>query len=303
MTNKEVKTIPFLHHFIAGAGAGMLEILAMYPLDVVKTRFQLQVNNKKFVTSTVNTQEYTSMFNCMKQIVKQEGFISLYKGMSSPLLMEVPKRATKFACNDKFQSIFKNILNTNNVDGMITILSGTMAGLVESTIVVPFELVKIRLQDKGTIYKGPRDCVYQTIKKEGIFSLYKGLEATIWRNSIWNASYFGLIYGIKKNILSINNKNNNKLDNRRNDFIAGTIAGCLSCLLSVPFDVIKTRIQSTHNLTVQRNWTLPSVYSLYRIEGIRGIYKGLIPIISRYGPGGGLLLVVYSGIIEIFEKI
>jgi hypothetical protein len=45
--------LPFHKHVIAGAAAGLVEVLIMYPLDVVKTRLQLQ-------HGTVNT-KYTSV--------------------------------------------------------------------------------------------------------------------------------------------------------------------------------------------------------------------------------------------------
>ena len=50
-----------------GAIAGVSEILTMYPLDVVKTRFQIQVGNA----------EYSSILDCFKKIIKNEGFINL----------------------------------------------------------------------------------------------------------------------------------------------------------------------------------------------------------------------------------
>ena len=46
---------------------------------------------------------------------------------------------------------------------------------------MPFELVKIRLQDKNSVYKGPMDVVAQIVKKEGLLGLYAGLEPTFWR--------------------------------------------------------------------------------------------------------------------------
>lgn len=62
-------------------------------------------------------------------------------------------------------------------------LTGCSAGATESLVVVPFELVKIRLQDRSSAsrYSGPLDCVKQIIKHEGILGMYHGLEPTFWR--------------------------------------------------------------------------------------------------------------------------
>lgn len=63
----------------------------------------------------------------------------------------------------------------------LSVLTGCSAGATESIVVVPFELVKIRLQDKNSIYKGPMDVVAQIVKKDGLLGLYAGLEPTFWR--------------------------------------------------------------------------------------------------------------------------
>lgn len=74
------KPLPFIYQFISGAVAGVSEILVMYPLDVVKTRQQLATNS-----------DYNGTINCLRKIVKEEGFSRLYKGISAPILMEAPK--------------------------------------------------------------------------------------------------------------------------------------------------------------------------------------------------------------------
>lgn len=46
---------------------------------------------------------------------------------------------------------------------------------------VPFELVKIKLQDKTSTFKGPMDVVKRVIAKDGLLGLYAGMESTFWR--------------------------------------------------------------------------------------------------------------------------
>lgn len=66
-------------------------------------------------------------------------------------------------------------------------------------VVVPFELVKIRLQDRASAgkYNGAMDCVRQILKNEGPLGLYAGLEPTFWRHVFWNGGYFGCIFQVR----------------------------------------------------------------------------------------------------------
>ncbi|KAH0009382.1 hypothetical protein KCU80_g21535, partial [Aureobasidium melanogenum] len=136
------KPLPFVYQFIAGAVAGVSEILVMYPLDVVKTRIQLQ-------SSTATGEEaYNSMIDCFRKIVRNEGFSRLYRGIEAPILMEAPKRATKFAANDEWGKFYRNLFGVPKMTQSLSVLTGATAGATEAFVVVPFELVKIRLQDK-----------------------------------------------------------------------------------------------------------------------------------------------------------
>lgn len=137
------KPLPFIYQFAAGAVAGVSEILVMYPLDVVKTRVQIQ-------GKMVQGQDYyTGMIDCFRKIIKNEGPSRLYRGIGAPILMEAPKRATKFAANDEWGKVYRSLFGMPKMTQSLSILTGASAGATEAFVVVPFELVKIRLQGKS----------------------------------------------------------------------------------------------------------------------------------------------------------
>lgn len=105
----------------------------------------------------------------------------LYRGLVPPLMLEAPKRAVKFAANDFWGKTYKSAMGVDKMTQGLSVLTGCSAGATESIVVVPFELVKIRLQDKNSTYKGPMDVVAQIVRKEGLLGLYAGLEPTFWR--------------------------------------------------------------------------------------------------------------------------
>lgn len=295
--------LPFGYQLLSGAIAGVSELLVMYPLDVVKTRMQLQTS-KSIV-------QYNGLFDCIKKIVAKEGTSQLYKGITSPILMEAPKRATKFAFNEKFIKFYSDNFFEGQLNQRVSIMSGASAGVAEACVIVPFELVKVRLQDtvSNKNLKGPLDAVKAIILKDGILGLYNGLESTIWRHGSWNAGYFGIIYQIR----SLLPKATNKIDKVKNDLLAGTVGGTMGCVLSTPFDVVKSRIQSVSNEVVdlkdstkfikKYNWSLPAIKTIFQEEGFAALYKGFIPKIARLGPGGGILLIVFGSMTEFFQKM
>lgn len=184
----------------------------------------------------------------------------------------------------------------------LSILTGATAGATEAFVVVPFELVKIRLQDKAQSHKynGMVDCVRKIIKLEGPLTLYQGLESTIWRHVVWNAGYFGCIFQIR----GLLPKATNKKSQMRNDLIAGSTGGTVGTLLNTPMDVVKSRIQNTPRVSggiPKYNWTLPALGTVFREEGFGALYKGFLPKVLRLGPGGGILLVVFTGVMDFFR--
>lgn len=142
--------VPLHYHFLAGGIAGVTEICTMYPLDVVKTRFQLQ---SKIPSGAGGTHvQYTSVVDCFKKIVQNEGVSTLYRGLLPPVMVEAPRRAIKFAAYEKFASVYTNLFPAQKGTVQLSVAAGVSGGVIEGALVVAFELVKIRLQDPKNVW-------------------------------------------------------------------------------------------------------------------------------------------------------
>ena len=190
------------------------------------------------------------------------------------------------------------------MDQKLSILTGATAGATEAFVVVPFELVKIRLQDRASAgkYTGMIDCVAKVVKAEGPLALYNGLESTLWRHILWNAGYFGCIFQVRELIP----KASGKAQQIRNDLISGAVGGTVGTIMNTPLDVVKSRIQNSPKIAgsiPKYNWAWPAVGTVLREEGFSALYKGFLPKVLRLGPGGGILLVVFTGVMDFFKTL
>ncbi|XP_013365819.1 PREDICTED: mitochondrial 2-oxodicarboxylate carrier isoform X2 [Chinchilla lanigera] len=251
----------------AGGSAGLVEICLMHPLDVVKTRFQIQRN-------ATDPNSYKSLGDSFRTIFRTEGLFGFYKGILPPILAETPKRAVKtFA------------------------IAGLGSGLTEAIVVNPFEVVKVGLQaNRNAFIEQPSTLTYarEIIKKEGLGlqGLNKGLTATLGRHGVFNMVYFGFYFNVK-NIIPVNK--DPTLEFLRK-FGIGLLSGTIASVINIPFDVAKSRIQGPQPVPgeIKYRTCFKTMATVYQEEGIFALYKGLIPKIMRLGPGGAVMLLVYE---------
>ena len=78
----------------------------------------------------------------------------------------------------------------------------------------------------------------------------------------------------------------------------------MGTILNTPMDVVKSRIQNSPVVAggVRKyGWAVPSLGLVMREEGFGALYKGFLPKVLRLGPGGGILLVVFTGMMDFFR--
>merc|ERR1719225_1853453 len=267
----------------------------MHPLDLIKTRFQLQVTR-----SQGGAAQYTGVRDCAVKMARQEGLLSFWKGILPPVLVETPKRAWKFFTFEQFQKVF---LFGGDKPGAVTYsLAGLGSGVTEAIIVNPFEVVKVKMQSNRSHQSDTPSTwsvAREIIKKDGIGRnglLGKGITATMGRNGFFNMIYFGFYHTMKTRLPSHQDP---RLEFCRKVGL-GLTAGTLGCCINIPFDVAKSRIQGPQpeEGKVKYRGTARVILTVYKEEGFLALYKGLVPKIMRLGPGGAIMLLVYEHVHE-----
>ncbi|GJQ81499.1 hypothetical protein Trydic_g14654 [Trypoxylus dichotomus] len=276
----------------AGGSAGFVEVCIMHPLDLIKTRLQIQ---SKKVAAPNDPRYYNGIFDCFRKMYKHEGLFSFWKGIIPPILAETPKRAVKFFTFEQYKALF--LFGSPHATPLTFSLAGLGAGVTEAILVNPFEVVKVTLQAnmaKGNELPSTWAVTRQIVSDSGLGlrGLNKGITATIARNGAFNMVYFGFYHSVKGYLPEFKDPVQEFFRKVGIGFVSGTLASCFN----IPFDVAKSRIQGPQPVPNETKYcsTFRTVIMVYREEGFLALYKGLLPKVLRLGPGGAIMLVVYD---------
>ncbi|CAG9801327.1 unnamed protein product [Chironomus riparius] len=284
----------------AGGSAGFVEVCIMHPLDLIKTRLQIQTTPAMAGSNAY----YNGVFDCARKMVQSEGLFSVYKGILPPILAETPKRAAKFLTFEQTKSLF--LFGSDKPTPLTFSCAGLAAGVFEAILVNPFEMVKVTLQaNRSKTGELPSTIAVakQIIAKDGfgLRGLNRGLTATIGRNGVFNMIYFGFYHSVKNIIPEYK-------DNPVKEFFRkvaiGFTSGTLGSVINIPFDVAKSRIQGPQPQpgVVKYKSTFQAIQLVYREEGFKALYKGLTPKVMRLAPGGAIMMIVYEYVYEALDN-
>lgn len=277
------------YRFILGSIGGAVGATAVYPIDLVKTRMQNQRTG-----SLVGELMYRNSFDCLKKVIRHEGFFGLYRGLLPQLMGVAPEKAIKLTVNDFVRDKFMD--KNGNLPLYGEIMSGGCAGASQVIFTNPLEIVKIRLQVAGEIAGKSKVRAWTVVKELGIFGLYKGARACFLRDIPFSAIYFPL-YAHTKVRLADEGGYNTPLSL----LASGAIAGVPAAALVTPADVIKTRLQ----VVARRGQTTYSgladcARKIYKEEGARAFWKGATARVFRSSPQFGVTLFTYELLQRLF---
>lgn len=279
-----------------GGVAGAAGALAVYPIDLVKTRLQSSAGAA-----------YTNGFHVAALLWETEGPISFYKGVGPQLTGVAPEKTIKLVVNDAVRGLWA--AGSNGVVPLGgEIAAGACAGLCQVIVTNPLEIVKVRLQ-----LDGGRRSWLSVVQELGLPGLYTGAAACACRDSVFSAILFPTYAHTKPLVESALAEPSVAVV----CFVAGALAAAPAAILTTPLDVIKTRQQqgsgglriaaASHDsvLPLPRTYNAqpdpdapPSLSGtlsqLIEDEGAGALFHGCVERVLRSSPQFGVTLAVFE---------
>ncbi|XP_006971746.1 mitochondrial basic amino acids transporter isoform X1 [Peromyscus maniculatus bairdii] len=177
-----------LNQFLAGAAAGAIQCVICCPMELAKTRLQLQ--------DVGPARTYKGSLDCLVQIYRHEGLRGINRGMVSTLLRETPSFGVYFLTYD----VLTRAMGCEPDDRLLVpklLLAGGTSGITSWLSTYPMDVVKSRLQADGLRgaprYHGIVDCMRQSYQAEGWRVFTRGLASTLLRAFPVNAATFATV--------------------------------------------------------------------------------------------------------------
>lgn len=134
---------------LAGAATGFMISFIEAPIDLIKTKMQIQIFNvPSKSTTSVHPPVYSSMMGCIRYTVKTHGFKSLFQGLSATFMRNVPANALFFPINElvKGKCAEWEGVSIDNISLMSRFVSGACAGLGYWVTTYPLDVLKATSQ-------------------------------------------------------------------------------------------------------------------------------------------------------------
>jgi solute carrier family 25 protein 39/40 len=246
-----------------------------------------------------------------RSILRKEGLIGLYAGITPTLTMGVPNTVIYFVIYDELSGR----LSSSSSSSWNPAVAGATARFVASLSTAPLELLKTIQASRvggGQQTRGMVAELQTIIKQEGVFALYKGLSPTLLRDVPFSAIYWVCIEMCRKKwrerrgqqsvvFLTAQQQASQALFN-------GTLSGLLAAAATTPLDVIKTRRQlqidqiptnCDHNgalvyrpLRIQGS--LEMMQNIFNEEGVDGLWRGNVARMMKVAPACAIMISTYE---------
>jgi len=285
--------LSFFIDFTMGGVSAAVSKTAAAPIERVKLLIQ---NQDEMLKSGRLATPYKGISDCFVRVIREEGFVSLWRGNLANVIRYFPTQALNFAFKDQFKRMFGY---SQAKDGYWkwfagNLASGAAAGACSLTFVYSLDYARTRLANdaksskKGASserqFNGLIDVYRKTLKTDGIAGLYRGFTISVVGIVVYRGLYFGLYDSLKPIVLRGDMK-----DSFVGSFFLGWGITIGAGLASYPIDTIRRRMMMTSGEAVKYKSSLHAFNEIVKKEGVKSLFKGAGANILRAIAGAGVL--------------
>lgn len=290
--------------FIAGAAAACMAVTATNPLEVVKTRLQLQGELAKQQPNSA-PRIYRGVLQGMRVILKTEGIRVLQAGLSPAYVYQVMLNGSRLGLYEPTRRVANQLfgLGPEVRNYPIGIAVGALTGAMGAFLGSPFYLIKVRMQSyspklavgEQTRYTGVLSALRDLLRKG---ELTRGVSAAMLRTAIGSSVQLPIYHATGQlidDLQLVEPKSAQKF------LLSGVCAGAGVAVVMSPPDVIMTRMYNQKG-DLYKNLA-DCVVKTVRSEGIFALYKGFGANATRIGPHTILTLTFMEYTMALAHKI
>ena len=267
-----------LQPYICGGSAAVFASICVQPMDLVKTRMQLLPKG-------------TSPVAVASAIVAQSGVAGLYAGLSASIMRQAVYGTARLGLHREFSDRLRARQGGGDLSAAASAGSAMLAGALASIIGTPFDVALVRMQADGMRpaaerrgYTNVFNALARIVREEGVGRLWSGFEPTAFRAVAMNVGMMASFDQAKQAIKKANG------DNLTTTLSASAIAASCASLTSLPFDMMKTRLQNMKADPATGKMPYANVLDCGRQilakEGVLAFWRGLSAYYVRSLAGG-----------------
>lgn len=260
-----------------------------HPLDLIKVHLQTQQEVKmRMMGMTLN-------------VVRREGFLALYSGLTASLCRQMTYSSSRFAIYETVRDKMKR-KNKGPLPFYQKALLAAFGGLMGGFIGTPADLVNVRMQNDVKLaaelrrnYAHAFDGLLRVCKEEGLRKLFSGATMASSRGALVSVGQLACYDQSKELVLATGYLTDNILTH----FLASVFAGGCATILCQPLDVIKTRLM---NSKAEYRSVSHCIIETAKL-GPNAFYKGLVPAGIRLVPHTVLTFIFLEQLKQHFGEL
>jgi solute carrier family 25 oxoglutarate transporter 11 len=230
-----------LQPFVVGGASAMFASSCIHPIDLAKVRLQL--------FKTVNPgQRLPNTFSILSNLIKENGFFSIYSGLTASLLRQAVYGTARIGLHRSFSEILQDKNNGEPLSFGMKTLSGMTAGAIAVCLGTPCDVALVRMQadsmkekSKRRGYKNAVNAIIRIGREEGIPKLFSGIFPNVLRGMAMNVGMLACYDEAKELIGHEIFHERSENPSLETQVLASLVAGFTASAFSLPFDLLKSR--------------------------------------------------------------